>query len=174
MATVLIVEVAFDPERWHEFFVATVGALAALTGLLFVAMSLHLRSILSHPVLHRRAAITLAALTIAMLVAGIALVPGIEASTIGYILLAVVIISFALSLAVAFRGGSATVADRALRLRVVGTLLMLVTGLYVALSLVLRSGPGLIALAALIGVTVLWSIVNCWELLGASFDEDLP
>jgi len=35
----------YRPEGWHDFFLATAGAAAGLTGLLFVAMSLHMRFI---------------------------------------------------------------------------------------------------------------------------------
>jgi hypothetical protein len=40
---------------WHEFFLSVVGAGAALTGLVFVAISLHPREIASSPVLRTRA-----------------------------------------------------------------------------------------------------------------------
>jgi modulator of FtsH protease len=36
---------AYHPEAWHELYVALAGAIAALTGLLFVATSLHVEKI---------------------------------------------------------------------------------------------------------------------------------
>jgi hypothetical protein len=36
---------AYDPERWHDVYVMLGGAAAALTGLVFVALSIHLRAI---------------------------------------------------------------------------------------------------------------------------------
>jgi len=38
---------AFDPEAWHDFFIAAAGATAALSGLIFVAVSINLRAILA-------------------------------------------------------------------------------------------------------------------------------
>jgi modulator of FtsH protease len=38
---------AYDPEAWHDFFIAAAGAAAALSGLIFVAVSINLRAILA-------------------------------------------------------------------------------------------------------------------------------
>ena len=40
---------------WHDYFVMVGGGAAALTGLVFVAMTLHLREIIEHPVHRHRA-----------------------------------------------------------------------------------------------------------------------
>jgi hypothetical protein len=54
-------------ESWHDFFIAVSGGAAALTGLVFVAMSLHLKAILGRPVLMSRAKLVLTSLTAAFL-----------------------------------------------------------------------------------------------------------
>jgi hypothetical protein len=50
---------AYDPSAWSDLFVASAGAAAALTGLVFVAVSINLRAILKHPGLPERALETL-------------------------------------------------------------------------------------------------------------------
>ena len=66
---------AYRPDLWHEFFVVTSGAAAALAGLVFVAVTLHLRAITGHPG-HRHRARTIVASLGQMLIASlIVLVP---------------------------------------------------------------------------------------------------
>ncbi|MGY1663585.1 hypothetical protein ACI78Q_20345 [Geodermatophilus sp. SYSU D00705] len=82
------------PDAWHDFAVATVGACAALAGLIFVAVSINLARILEFRDLPGRAARTLA-LLMALLIAGVlVLVPqpvralAVELAAIGVLLAA--------------------------------------------------------------------------------------
>jgi hypothetical protein len=50
---------SYSAVAWHDFFMGTIGAAAALTGLLFVAISINLDEVLKHPQLPGRAAGTL-------------------------------------------------------------------------------------------------------------------
>jgi hypothetical protein len=73
----------YDLGAWHEFAVATVGASATLTGLLFVAISINLDRILEVERLPRRAAGTLS-LLLALLIAGFFLLaPGQHDAAVG-------------------------------------------------------------------------------------------
>ena len=67
---------SYSPFAWHDFFMGTIGAAAALTGLLFVAISINLQQILRYPHLPGRAAGTLGILVSALVVSGFALAPG--------------------------------------------------------------------------------------------------
>jgi hypothetical protein len=67
---------SYSPLVWHDFFVGTIGASAALTGLLFVAISINLEQILKYPQLPGRAAVTLGILVSSLVVSGFALAPG--------------------------------------------------------------------------------------------------
>jgi hypothetical protein len=67
---------AYSPADWAGFFTAVTGAAAALTGLLFVAVSLNLERILGEKnMLPTRAAETLAVLLFVVVSAALALVP---------------------------------------------------------------------------------------------------
>ncbi len=86
----------YDPAAWQVFCEALVGAAAALTGLLFVAVSINLENILKRPnFLPPRAAETLAAVLVVLMSCALTLVPqntrllGVELLVIALALLAV-------------------------------------------------------------------------------------
>jgi hypothetical protein len=66
---------SYQPESWHDLFVASAGAAAALTGLIFVAVSINLAQILKDRRLPIRAAETLAVLLGLMFLSVFVLVP---------------------------------------------------------------------------------------------------
>jgi hypothetical protein len=67
----------YDPAKWHDFFVMVGGAAAALTGLVFVAMTLSLH-IIAEDATHRYRAIgTLAGLTASFMLCALALMGGV-------------------------------------------------------------------------------------------------
>ena len=53
----------YRPDQWHDYFIAVGGASAALTGLVFVAMSLNLNVITQDPTHRHRAVGTLSGFT---------------------------------------------------------------------------------------------------------------
>ena len=65
----------YSIDGWDSFFVAGTGAAAALTGLVFVALSINLTQILSAPGLPGRAGETIAMLTEAVVISLLGLVP---------------------------------------------------------------------------------------------------
>jgi len=72
---------------WHDLFVATAGASATLTGLIFVGVSINLTRILSIPKLPGRALLSLVLLMTILIVSIIFLIPGQSLIVIGIELL---------------------------------------------------------------------------------------
>jgi hypothetical protein len=79
----------YDVERWSDFAVMLGGAFAALTGLLFVAVSINVREIVGTTGLPARALETLVLFTTPLLVAIVLLVPDQGRRAVGAELLAV-------------------------------------------------------------------------------------
>jgi hypothetical protein len=79
---------SIQPADWHDLFVAIAGASAALTGLIFVAVSINLTRILEYPGLPTRAVETLSLLVGLLLLSVLMLVPGQAISALGSEILA--------------------------------------------------------------------------------------
>lgn len=80
-------------EQWSDFFVAIAGAAAALTGLVFVGLSISLARILNVPQLTGRASQSIQLLLVVLTVSALCLVPrqpifliGIEILSIGLVI----------------------------------------------------------------------------------------
>jgi hypothetical protein len=83
---------AYSTAGWENFFVAEAGASAALTGLLFVAVSINLSKVLEHPQLPGRAAESLLVLGGVLISSTLGLVPGQSRTLLGAELLAVALL----------------------------------------------------------------------------------
>lgn len=70
-------------ERWTEFHVAMVGATAALAGLVIVASSVNIAQIIKATTITARLAAAIAALVLAIVVGGVALIPDVSAMWFG-------------------------------------------------------------------------------------------
>jgi hypothetical protein len=81
----------FDAPLWRDYFVMVGGGAAALTGLVFVAMSLHLSDIASDPAHRHRARTILTALTTVFIRCGLVLMGGQTAHAVGVELFVVIV-----------------------------------------------------------------------------------
>jgi len=73
-------------EIWHEFYATAGGASAALVGLLFVGVSLHLDAVVSRPDVRATARGAFQSLIAVLVVALVALVPQIDGQSLGWTL----------------------------------------------------------------------------------------
>jgi len=78
---------AYDAGAWHDFFVTAGTAAAALTGLLFVELSIQLDRVLGHPEHRFRARGNFFGLTVVMVMALVVLMPSLSARWLGVRLL---------------------------------------------------------------------------------------
>ena len=88
---------AYDPAAWHDFGVALVSASAALLGLVFVVVSLHLRAVVDDPVLRRRAEIMLGLLATTLAASAALLIPGQSREALGIELMPIALVYITLS-----------------------------------------------------------------------------
>ena len=72
----------YQQEPWHDYLLATAGAAAALAGLLFVAISLHIRSIATDPIYRGMSRSGLIGLVNVLVLSLVALVPSLRAGSV--------------------------------------------------------------------------------------------
>ncbi|HXW52644.1 MAG TPA: hypothetical protein VEL47_00935, partial [Myxococcota bacterium] len=84
----------YKPEQWHDFFLTVGGGAAALTGLLVVAMSLHLEAIINDAPLRHRALSIFVGLSATFIRCALALMGGQNQQAIGFELLIVCCFAF--------------------------------------------------------------------------------
>lgn len=157
---------AYALAEWSGFATAEVGAAAALTGLLFVAVSINLERILAFPKLPARAAETLVVLLLALMSSSVVLLPqnirllGAEVGALG---LGV----GAATLTVQVRHGPDGPNDpwSWYASRVGATLVPTLCYLLGGISCVIRWGGGLYWLAPATLLAFLGAVYNAWVLL---------
>src|SRR5690242_6918622 len=147
-----------DPAAWQNFYIMIGTANAAITGLLFVALSMHLKQILSHPIYKPRAIVVLVILTTQIVISAIALAPQ-PRDAMGWEILALNL--FFLALNFRYRTPARITPGSAL------TIAFRVIYLLASISLITGIGGGFYILGAILTLTVVRSISNCWTLLTA-------
>jgi hypothetical protein len=156
---------AYDASQWTDFFVAGAGASAALTGLVFVAVSINIDRILALPGVPDRAQATLLLLLGVLVVSLLGLAPGLSRTALGLLLLGQGLI-WSVAVAVLIRRSVSEVERRAWRASrvgpmAVGTLPFVVGGA----SVLAETGGGLYwTFAGVVAATVA-AVLTAWVLL---------
>jgi hypothetical protein len=151
---------------WANFFVAEVGASAALTGLVVVAISINLSRILAYAYLPGRAAEALILLAGVMLLTSLALVPHQPTELLGTETLAIGLVMFAAPAVIQLRsrGSDAMSPSRKLIrtcLTAAPSLLIVLAGVVLACG----SSAGLYWIAAGVVLSLVTGILTTWVLL---------
>jgi hypothetical protein len=156
---------AYSPHSWSDLFVASASASAALTGLLFVAVSVNIERILQFSGLPERALQTLMLLLGAVAISLICLVPGQSATALGVVLLVTTAAFCAAICWLLNRTVSGAREHERAVLHLAYTLPGAIAPVVGAVSLLAGTGGGLYWIAAGILGAILGASVNAWVLL---------
>lgn len=153
----------YDAAGWRDYFVMVGGGAAALTGLVFVAMTLHLEDIVHHPVHRHRARTILTGLTAVFLRCGLILMAdqsrqAVALEIIGVLVVVEVVLYRSLADAVRTR-------DPGVLVRGVGSFACLVLEQVGALILFAGAGWGLYIVALGMLSSFVFMVTGAWLLL---------
>ena len=162
-------ENAYRPEAWHDLYIMLGGAAAALTGLFFVAMSIHLNEILRIPFLRGFARNNTIMMVDSLIRAALILVPQ-DHQFLATELIAIHSFGVAMALYILLRDSG--IAPRARMLRVGAVGLTSILGIAGATSLMLHQGGGMyiITIAYLIFLCI--NVSNAWILITRVYRPD--
>ena len=152
---------------WADFFVAEVGASAALAGFVIVAISINLNQIIAYPTLPGRAAETLVAPTGVLVVSSYMLVPGQQLAALVTELFVTGGVMWLMPTIIQIRTWRAEVAvpRRSLVVRCTLSLFSSVP-ILIAAALMLMGDPNAIAwMVPGIIVSLVATVINAWVLL---------
>ncbi len=156
---------AYHPLAWHDFFVGTIGASAAFTGLLFVAVSINLQQILKFPYLPGRAAGTLGVLLSALLISGFALAPAQGNRVLGVEIAATGVVVAAQAVRITPRKPAAGEQESPRFRHLIVLLLPSLAAVAGGLSLLAGGGGGLYWVLAAVLLAFVAASINGWVLL---------
>jgi hypothetical protein len=151
---------------WESFFVAQVGACAALAGLIFVSVSINLERIVRYKWLPQRAAQTMVLLGMALILGSITLIPRESALVLGLELGGCALIALFLIYALQVAGGPVPTAYGGharlnLTLQTLVALLGVIGGALIATT----NPAGIFWVASAIVGALIVGIFNAWVLL---------
>lgn len=150
---------------WRDFYLMAGGSIAALTGLLFVAMSIHLDQILARRKLTRDVSIALYGMLYQLLFCGFMLVPGVTLFIAGLVVTGSGL-GWSLTYLLFSRGGR--------RLDAVTNSGMGILSAAVGVLMLLGLGWSLYLNAIVIGTAVAGLVRLCWRLLTMALRDLRP
>ena len=158
----------YSVDEWHDFYVMVGGAAAVLTGLIFVAISIHLRALVATPLYRARARYLTGGLMLTLVTAALALVPGQGKEVLGAELITIgVLAAGTFALPVARLGRKAPSGSAPLDVRVRQAVMWASLALWVlsGVSLIIGFGGGLYILLVAVLVALNVCVGGAWSLL---------
>ena len=158
---------AYRPEQWSTLFAAVMGSSAALTGLLFVGLTINVRTIMVDAAHAARARESLGGTLILLVLSIIVLIPAQGRVALGWEL----IVYFVVGAAIAARLQSATLRRLPTnhRIRWLGRTAILncasLAILLAGIGLITRTIGGLLWLVVTVIIYFVWSALNAWTLV---------
>ena len=162
---------AYIAQDWSALFLAAAVAAAALSGLIFVGLSVNIRAMLAagqregQNFLTGRALEALAALLIVLVISLIGLVPAIPRGALAAFILVSGFASATLPVRALAAGRNATGVGAPLLLRLITSAALTVTLLLAGVTLATGHGGGLYWLPAAFVLAIVIAAVNAWVLL---------
>jgi modulator of FtsH protease len=156
---------AYDPSQWSDLFVAAAGATAALTGLVFVAVSINVERVLQFVGVPEFAMVTMLMLLGALMTSLAGLIPGQSGEALGLELVAGGVLWSLLIGFLVRRSVPRDAEQRYLFSRVALPLTGMVPLAVGAISLLAGSGGGLYWIVAGLAASIFAAVANAWILL---------
>ncbi len=156
---------AYEPELWHELFVMTGGAAAALAGLIFVAVSVNDEPILKTPALPALAVRTLFILIGVLVLCIIGLVPGQSRSAGGLQILLVGLVLGGVTLGTTVRNFAGTTILVRRVILIVLSVAASLPAVIAGISILVGAGGGLYWLALELAAGIIVATYHAWILL---------
>jgi hypothetical protein len=163
---------AYSPDAWDSFFVAQAGAAAALSGLLFVGVSINVQTIVASTRLVRRALEAFVLLVEVLILSVVSLVPDASRTALGWALLGVSVVAWMvilrahLEVVATVRGPEAGTAPRgSVPVQILLGQAATVAFVVGAVTLLVERGGGLYWFAPGVALAFGSALMNAWVLL---------
>lgn len=158
---------AYSTANWAAVFAAIAGSSAALTGLLFVALSINLSQVIKGPGLVGRAVEVLILLTSVLITSTLLLMPGQSASTVAAEVLTVALLAEVLLTYIHVRAPrrQLQVSGTMFAMRVLGAQLGPVFLVIGGVSLLAQNGGGLYWVVPAMIAAMVAAIIGAWVML---------
>ena len=163
----------FNAASWHDYFITVGGGAAALTGLVFVAMSLHLDQIALNAAHRHRARTVLTGLTAVFIRCALVLMAGQSAQAVALeLILVLVVVEIILFLSIRQALRSSEVPDPALLWRTIGSFACLLLEQAGAVVLFTGDARGLYAVGFGMMASFVFMVSGAWLLIVGVSRED--